>query len=73
MSSSWRHVKSIEQARAQCGACRHYFITHDPLHPYGCKVLGFKSKRTPALDVREASGTDCQSWQERAQPSVRRH
>ncbi len=43
----------------RCTACRHYFITHDPQFPYGCRALDFKSWRQPMLDVLESSGRPC--------------
>lgn len=44
----------------QCRNCNHYFITHDPAKPYGCRALRFKSDRNPALVVLESSGMNCQ-------------
>lgn len=51
----------VEGARdtVRCTACVHYFITHDPVFPYGCRTLNFKSWRQPMLDVIEASGQPC--------------
>lgn len=45
--------------RVRCIACVHYFVTHDPVFPHGCRVLGFRSARPPMLDVLEASGQPC--------------
>jgi hypothetical protein len=42
-----------------CRKCRHYYVTWDKSFPHGCKAMGFKSKRPPALTVRNASGEDC--------------
>jgi hypothetical protein len=54
-------VKSTEDARAGCRACRHFFVSYDAHFPYGCRILGFKTRRMPCFDVRDASGADCQS------------
>jgi len=43
-----------------CLKCIHYFITHDPVAPYGCRALGFKSRTIPARVVYESSGMHCQ-------------
>jgi hypothetical protein len=43
-----------------CRKCVHYFITHEPEKPYGCRAMGFKSRRNPALVVFESSGIQCQ-------------
>ena len=43
-----------------CRKCIYYYITHDPANPFGCRGLGFKSKKNPALVVFESSGMQCQ-------------
>jgi hypothetical protein len=48
-----------------CGRCMHYYITHEASFPYACRVLGFKSKRKPHLDVLEASGDRCRAYEPR--------
>jgi len=45
-----------------CRTCRNYYITHDPRAPYGCRALGFKSRRNPAAVVYESSGIHCQLY-----------
>lgn len=52
-----------------CLQCRHYFITHIPTAPYGCRAMGFKSKRLPAAVVYETSGLVCQSFMAKTVPS----
>ena len=42
-----------------CRKCVYYYITHDPENPYGCRAMGFKSRRNPALVVFESSGMQC--------------
>jgi hypothetical protein len=49
----------------RCTRCAHYFITHDPAFPYGCRALDFKSWRPPMLDVLESSGQPCLYFQAR--------
>jgi len=51
-----------------CGKCTHYYITYDPIFPYGCRALGFKGKRKPHLDVLEASGAPCLAFLSKAKP-----
>jgi len=43
-------------------ACRHFFITYESSHPYGCRALGFKSKEMPSRVVYASSGMECQSF-----------
>jgi hypothetical protein len=45
-----------------CGACAHYYITHDANFPYGCRALHFKSRRVPQQEVRDASGHPCMAF-----------
>lgn len=46
--------------RPVCIKCSHFFITHQMARPYGCRVMGFKSKKNPAQVVFENSGLECQ-------------
>ncbi|THF57217.1 uracil-DNA glycosylase [Pseudothauera rhizosphaerae] len=46
-----------------CKACAHYYITHDPTFPYGCRRLGFKTRRQPAQDVLASSGLPCMMFE----------
>jgi hypothetical protein len=46
-----------------CRDCRHYWITHDPQHPCGCRVFGIASTRLPAAVVREATGKRCDAFE----------
>lgn len=38
----------------------HFFVTYDPAFPYGCREMGFKSRRHPHLEVQAATGEPCQ-------------
>jgi hypothetical protein len=42
-----------------CNNCEHYHITWDGHFPYGCRAHGFKSRKSPSLEVYEASGMAC--------------
>lgn len=42
-----------------CKDCSHFFITHDPNFPYGCGIMGFKSRHYPHLEVLAATGATC--------------
>jgi len=48
-----------------CRGCIHFFVTYDVTFPYGCRAMGFKSRRYPYLEVQEASGMPCQMRQEK--------
>lgn len=43
-----------------CHRCRHYYVTWIPAFPYGCRAMGFQSRRPPNEEVRRAmAGGDC--------------
>jgi hypothetical protein len=52
-------------AAPDCGRCVHYYITHEASFPYACRILGFKSRRKPHLDVLDASGERCHAYEPR--------
>lgn len=50
----------MADALPDCRRCEQYYITYDPAKPYGCRAMGFKSRRLPAEVVYAASGLVCQ-------------
>lgn len=56
-------------SRPVCIKCVHYFITYEPARPYGCRAMGFKSKKNPATVVFENSGIECQLFLARKKDS----
>jgi len=46
-------------AKADCFACRHFYITYDPRLPYGCRGMGFRSRFFPCAEVWATSGETC--------------
>lgn len=42
-----------------CFYCEHFYITYETKYPYGCRAMGFKSARMPAVDVYKNSEMDC--------------
>ncbi|MCX5834251.1 MAG: uracil-DNA glycosylase [Deltaproteobacteria bacterium] len=54
--------KSPDEKSINCHNCRHFFITYDPLFPYGCRVIGFKSRDLPSVVVSRDSGAQCRSY-----------
>jgi len=57
-------MKAVLQVN--CLACRHFYITYEPSHPYGCRVLAFKSKEMPSRVVYASSGIECQAYTPKA-------
>jgi hypothetical protein len=42
-----------------CWECRHLAITWDVRMPYGCKLMGFRSKVVPSIEVLRTDGRFC--------------
>ena len=42
-----------------CWRCRHFAISYDPKRPYSCRLMGFKTKILPAIEVLRADGIRC--------------
>ena len=57
-----------EGKKINCFECRHFFITHEPAHPYGCQAMGFKSREMPCRTVHEASGMRCLKFEKKDLP-----
>lgn len=55
-----------EQTRPTCRGCCHYYITHDPRFPYGCRAMDFKSKVSPHRAVEQASHGMCLRFEKKA-------
>lgn len=55
----------MEFERIACMKCIHYHVTYDPAAPRGCKLYGFKSAVLPYVLVKQSSGHDCSSFEEK--------
>jgi hypothetical protein len=55
-----------------CFQCRHFAVSWDPSFPYSCRLMGFKSRALPAIEVLRADGVYCQGFaaKETAAPAV---
>lgn len=54
--------------RPNCIQCIHYYVTYNPVNPYGCRAMGFKSSQNPALLVYTSSGIECQVFKKKISP-----
>ncbi len=54
--------------RPNCIQCIHYYVTYNPVKPYGCRAMGFKSAKNPALLVYSTSGIECQVFKKKIPP-----
>jgi hypothetical protein len=48
--------------RPDCWKCRHFAVSWDPKLPYLCKLIGFKSRSLPALEVIRVDGKPCEGF-----------
>lgn len=49
-------------AGPNCYQCRHFAVSWDPKLPYACRLMGFKSRALPAIEVLRADGLPCQGF-----------
>ncbi len=67
-------ARAVESRPAPaCARCRHYWVTHQPATPHGCRVFGILSARLPSVEIRMATGQDCSAFEERPAPPARPH
>ena len=48
--------------RPDCWKCQHFAVSWDPRLPYLCKLIGFKSRSLPALEVIRIDGKPCEGF-----------
>lgn len=51
--------------RIPCMRCKHYYSTFDPNLPRGCKLYQFQSATIPYILVKQSTGKDCTSFEEK--------
>ncbi|MBM3363078.1 MAG: hypothetical protein FJY42_10505 [Betaproteobacteria bacterium] len=45
-----------------CYSCKHFAVSWDASLPYACRLMGFKSRGLPALEVLRADGVFCRGF-----------
>jgi hypothetical protein len=45
-----------------CWQCRYFSISWDTSRPYSCRLMGFKSKALPSIEVLRADGQPCRGF-----------
>lgn len=53
-------------AAVNCWQCRFFATSWDPALPYSCKLLGFKSRSLPSVQVMQLDGRPCQGFEPKA-------
>jgi len=46
-----------------CWQCHHFATSWDPALPYSCRLLGFKSRNLPCMQVLQLDGRPCQGFE----------
>jgi len=64
-------VTESQEKNPDCWSCVFFSITWDPKFPYGCDLMGFKSKITPCLDVVKFDGKKCLGFIEKEVDQMR--
>jgi len=51
-----------------CWDCRHMAITWDVRTPYSCKLMGFRSRNIPSIEVLRNDGRFCSGFTDKPAP-----
>ncbi len=60
--------KTMNGTRPDCWKCKHFAVSWDPKLPYLCRLMGFKSRSLPALEIVRIDGKPCQGFTPKPQP-----
>ena len=52
----------LQAGPPDCWQCRHFAISWQPAMPYQCRLMQFKSRTIPHLEVVRADGRPCQGY-----------
>jgi hypothetical protein len=54
-----------------CWECRYMAVTWDVRMPYGCKLMGFRSKVVPSIEVLRTDGRFCGGFSAKDQAQLK--
>ena len=54
--------QTAQDGAPNCWQCRHFGVSWDPKLPYLCRLMGFKSRVTPSVEVFRADGQRCRGF-----------
>lgn len=57
--------QNVPEGAPNCWQCRHFAVSWDPSLPYQCRLMGFKSRVTPSLEVLRADGQRCRGFMQK--------
>ena len=52
-----------------CWQCHYFAVSWDPSLPYSCRLMGFKSRIMPAIEVLRADGARCRGFLPKPAPA----
>ncbi len=55
-------TNDAQHGAPNCWQCRHFAVSWDPQLPYSCRLMGFKSRVVPSLEVLRADGSPCRGF-----------
>jgi len=55
-------TQTASNGAPNCWQCRHFAVSWDPKLPYTCKLMGFKSRNIPMIEVLRADGRPCNGF-----------
>ncbi len=61
--------KTPAERGPNCFQCRHFTVSWDPALPYSCRLMGFKSRALPAIEVLRVDGVFCQGFAAKEAPA----
>lgn len=53
-----------------CYGCDHFAVSWDATFPYLCKLMGFKSRALPAIEVLRVDGVFCRGFEDKRSGSL---
>ena len=56
------NASHVDSEAPNCWQCRHFSVSWDPKVPYACRLMGFKSRIMPAIEVLRADGVRCRGY-----------
>lgn len=65
-------TQSAAQRGPNCFQCRHFAVSWDASFPYLCRLMGFKSRALPAIEVRRVDGQACRGFAAKALTDIKR-
>ncbi len=60
------------QRGPNCFQCRHFAVSWDPSLPYLCRLMGFKSRALPAIEVLRVDGVACLGFAAKPASAIKR-